>query len=76
MKEILEKLRKKQDLTFAESKSAFELLMTGKANEGEERKRERGNRRPGTPGEPRETEQRGALNREKEIERKVLGGDL
>ena len=35
MKEILEKLRKKQDLTFAESKSAFELLMTGKANEEE-----------------------------------------
>ena len=42
----------------------------------EERKRERGNRKPGTPGEPGETEQRGALNREKEIERKVLGGDL
>jgi anthranilate phosphoribosyltransferase len=35
MKQILEKLRKKQDLTFAESKSAFELLMTGKANEEE-----------------------------------------
>ena len=35
MKEILEKLRKKEDLTFVESKSAFELLMTGKANEEE-----------------------------------------
>ena len=35
MKQILEKLRKKQDLTFAESKSDFELLMTGKANEEE-----------------------------------------
>ena len=32
---ILEKLRKKEDLTFEESKSAFELLMTGKANEEE-----------------------------------------
>ena len=35
MKLILEKLRKKNDLTFEESKSAFELLMTGKANEEE-----------------------------------------
>ena len=35
MKLILEKLKKKEDLTFAESKSAFELLMTGKANEEE-----------------------------------------
>ena len=35
MKLILEKLRKKEDLTFEESKSAFELLMTGKANEEE-----------------------------------------
>jgi anthranilate phosphoribosyltransferase len=35
MKLILEKLRKKEDLTFKESKSAFELLMTGKANEEE-----------------------------------------
>ena len=35
MKQILEKLRKKEDLTFEESKSAFELLMTGKANEEE-----------------------------------------
>ena len=35
MKHILEKLKKKKDLTFEESKSAFELLMTGKANEDE-----------------------------------------
>ena len=35
MKQILEKLKKKKDLTFEESKSAFELLMTGKANEDE-----------------------------------------
>ena len=35
MEQILEKLRKKEDLTFVESKSAFELLMTGKANEEE-----------------------------------------
>ena len=35
MKLILEKLKKKEDLTFEESKSAFELLMTGKANEEE-----------------------------------------
>ena len=35
MELILEKLRKKEDLTFEESKSAFELLMTGKANEKE-----------------------------------------
>ena len=35
MKQILEKLRKKENLTFVESKSAFELLMTGKANEDE-----------------------------------------
>ncbi len=35
MELILEKLRKKEDLTFEESKSAFELLMTGKANEDE-----------------------------------------
>ncbi len=33
MKQILEKLKKKEDLSFEESKSAFELLMTGKANE-------------------------------------------
>jgi anthranilate phosphoribosyltransferase len=35
MKQILEKLKKKQNLTFEESKSAFELLMTGKASEDE-----------------------------------------
>jgi len=35
MDQILDKLRKKQDLTFKESKLAFELLMTGKANEDE-----------------------------------------
>ena len=35
MEKILEKLRKKEDLSFEESKSAFELLMTGKANENE-----------------------------------------
>ena len=35
MKQILEKLSKKEDLTFEESKSAFELLMTGKASEEE-----------------------------------------
>ena len=35
MEQIIEKLRKKEDLTFEESKSAFELLMTGKANEEE-----------------------------------------
>jgi len=35
MEQILEKLRKKENLTFEESKSAFELLMTGKASEEE-----------------------------------------
>jgi anthranilate phosphoribosyltransferase len=35
MEKFLEKLKNKQDLTFAESKSAFELLMTGKATEDE-----------------------------------------
>ena len=35
MEQILEKLRMKEDLAFEESKSAFELLMTGKANEEE-----------------------------------------
>ena len=35
MEQILEKLKKKEDLTFEESKSAFEILMTGKANEKE-----------------------------------------
>ena len=32
MEKILEKLRQKENLTFEESKSAFELLMTGKAS--------------------------------------------
>ncbi len=35
MKKILKKLRQKENLTFDESKSAFELLMTGKASEDE-----------------------------------------
>ena len=35
MERILEKLRQKENLTFEESKSAFELLMTGKASEDE-----------------------------------------
>ena len=35
MEQILEKLRNKENLTFQESKSAFELLMTGKAHEEE-----------------------------------------
>ena len=33
MDQILKKLRNKKDLSFEESKSAFELLMTGQANE-------------------------------------------
>ena len=33
MEKILEKLKKKENLSFEESKTAFELLMTGKANE-------------------------------------------
>jgi len=35
MKKYLDKLRNKQNLTFEESKSAFEILMDGKANEAE-----------------------------------------
>ena len=35
MEKILEKLRKKENLTFEESKSAFNLLMTGRASEEE-----------------------------------------
>ena len=35
MKNFLEKLRNKQDLSFDESKSAFEVLMQGKASENE-----------------------------------------
>ena len=33
MEKILEKLKNKENLTFAESKSAFEILMTGKADD-------------------------------------------
>ena len=35
MEQILEKLKKKENLAFEESKSAFELIMSGKANEEE-----------------------------------------
>ena len=35
MEKILEKVKKKENLSFEESKSAFELLMTGKANENQ-----------------------------------------
>ena len=35
MQQFLEKIKKKQNLSFEESKSAFELLMTGKASEDE-----------------------------------------
>ena len=35
MKKFLEKLKNKQDLSFNESKDAFEILMEGKASEGE-----------------------------------------
>ena len=35
MDQILEKLKNKQDLTFEESKTAFEILMTGKASDNE-----------------------------------------
>ena len=35
MKEFLEKLSNKQDLTFEESKTAFEILMSGKATDDE-----------------------------------------
>ncbi len=35
MNEIIEKLRKRQDLNFEQSKSAFEIIMTGKAKEKE-----------------------------------------
>ena len=35
MKQFLEKLKKKQNLSFEESKSAFELLMTGQASDDE-----------------------------------------
>ena len=35
MEQILEKLKNKQNLTFEESKTAFEILMTGKASDDE-----------------------------------------
>tara|TARA_Y100000741_G_scaffold154525_1_gene116723 strand:- start:760 stop:1752 length:993 start_codon:yes stop_codon:yes gene_type:complete len=35
MEQILKKLKKKENLTFEESKSTFELLMTGKASENQ-----------------------------------------
>ena len=35
MKQFIEKIKNKKDLTFEESKAAFELLMEGKANEQE-----------------------------------------
>ena len=35
MKKFLEKLSNKQDLTFEESKAAFEILMDGKASDDE-----------------------------------------
>ena len=35
MKQILEKLKNKQDLTFEESKAAFQILMTGNASDDE-----------------------------------------
>ena len=35
MKKFLEKLKNKQDLSFDESKDAFEILMEGKASEDE-----------------------------------------
>ena len=35
MKQFIEKIKNKQDLTFEESKAAFELLMEGKANDQE-----------------------------------------
>ena len=35
MKQFIEKIKNKEDLTFKESKAAFELLMEGKANEQE-----------------------------------------
>ena len=35
MDQILEKLKNKKDLTFEESKTTFEILMTGKASDDE-----------------------------------------
>ena len=34
MKQFIEKIRNKENLTFDESKAAFELLMDGKAEDG------------------------------------------
>ena len=35
MDQILDKLKNKKNLTFEESKTAFEILMTGKASDDE-----------------------------------------
>ena len=35
MKNYIDKIKKKQSLTFNESKAAFEILMEGKANDQE-----------------------------------------
>ena len=35
MKQYIEKIKEKQNLTFEESKTAFEVLMEGKANDQE-----------------------------------------
>ena len=35
MKQFIDKIKNKKDLSFEESKAAFELLMEGKANEQE-----------------------------------------
>ena len=35
MKQFIDKIKKKEDLSFEESRAAFELLMEGKANEQE-----------------------------------------
>ena len=35
MKKFIDKIRAKQDLSFAESKEAFKILMEGKANDQE-----------------------------------------
>ena len=35
MKQFIDKIKNKNDLSFEESKAAFELLMEGKANEQE-----------------------------------------
>ena len=43
MKTFLEKLKKRQDLSFEESKLAFNFLMNGKANDSEIFDFDRGN---------------------------------